>query len=514
MINRVGKEVPDYIEGWGKVNHFAGAFQTIPINMRRYAPLVKSVGPKDSKVISNLKDLFRTIPIKDGMTLSFHHELRDGDYVVNQVIETAAELGLKNLKIAPSGLFPVHSGLVQHMKNGVITELDVNGIVGDVGRAVSEGILDKPAVMRTHGGRARAIECGDLKIDVAFIASPTADTYGNINGTEGPGACGSLGYSFPDAEFADYVVAVTDNLVDHPLSRISIRQDRVDYVVKVNCIGDPNGIRTGIMRITRDPLQLIIAERAARVVDALGLIKEGYSFQTGGGGVPLAFTNFVAQMMEQRKITASFAVGGITGLIVDMLEKGMLKTIFDVQCFDVKAVESIGKNANHIEMSSSFYANPFNSGCIVNNLDNCILGALEIDTDFNVNVLTGVDGRIMTGIGGNPDTAAGSKVAIVVGNLLRGRIPVVVDKVNTVCTPGETIDVLVTEKGIAVNPKRQDLIDKLKEARIPVKDINELQAMAEKLVGKPEKPKTTDRVVAVVEYRDGTLIDVVRQVKT
>ncbi|MBP2665620.1 MAG: citrate lyase, alpha subunit [Firmicutes bacterium] len=513
MINRVGKEVPDYIEGWGTVNHFAGAFQTQPVNMRRHAALVKSVGPKDSKVINNLKDLFRTIPVKDGMTLGFHHGLRNGDFVINQVVETAAELGIKGLKIATSGIFPIHDGLIRHIKNGVITEFDVNGMIGAVANAVSEGILSKPVVIRTHGGRARAIECGDLKIDVAFIASPTADTYGNINGTEGPSACGSLGYSFPDSDFADYVVAVTDNLLDHPLARISIRQDRVDYVVKVDRIGDPKGINTGIMKITREPLQLIIAEQAARVADALGLIKEGYSFQTGAGGVPLAFTSFVAQMMEQRKLTASFAVGGITSLIVDMLEKGLLRTIFDVQSFDVKAIESMGKNVNHIEMGASFYANPFTSGCIVNRLDNCILGALEIDTGFNVNVITGVDGRIMTGIGGNPDTAAGSKIAMVVGNLLRGRIPVVVDKVHTVCTPGETIDILVTEKGVAVNPGRQDLIDKLKEARIPLKNIHEQRALVEKMVGKMQPPKTTDRVVAIVEYRDGTVIDVIRQVK-
>ena len=94
-----------------------------------------------------------------------------------------------------------------------------------------------------HGGRARAIECGQLKIDVAFIAAPASDPYGNINGVTGPTACGSLGYAFPDAEYADHVVAVTDHLEAYPLSPVSIPQTRVDFVVKIERIGDPKESR-------------------------------------------------------------------------------------------------------------------------------------------------------------------------------------------------------------------------------------------------------------------------------
>ncbi len=142
-----------------------------------------------------------------------------------------------------------------------------------------------------------------------------------------------------------------------------------------------------------------------------------------------------------------------------------------------------------------------------------ILGATEIDTDFNVNVTTGSNGMIMGGSGGHSDTAAGSKLAIVVTQLIKGRLPIVVDKVTTVTTPGETVDVLVTERGIAVNPKRQDLIEKLKDTNLPIVTIEQLKEIAESMTGVPKKIEFDDQIVAVVEYRDGTVIDIVRKVK-
>ncbi len=328
---------------------------------------------------------------------------------------------------------------------------------GPVARAVSAGLCGRPVILRTHGGRARAIECGQLKIDVAFIAAPAADDYGNINGVSGPAACGSLGYAFPDAEYADVVVAVTDHLVEYPLAPISIPQTRVDYVVKVDKVGDPEGIVSGTTRITEDPAQLELRDMAARVIQAAGLIKDGFSFQTGAGGASLATAHFVRRMMEQTGVTGSFILGGITGYMVEMLEQGLFRKIMDVQGFDLEAVRSIATNPNHVEVGSSFYANPFNAGCAVNRLDCVILGATEIDTDFNVNVVTGSDGIIMGGSGGHSDTAAGAKLTIIVANLVRGRWPIIRDRVLTATTPGETVDVLVTDQGVAVNPRRSDL---------------------------------------------------------
>jgi citrate lyase subunit alpha / citrate CoA-transferase len=510
MINALGREIPEYIDGYGKAVPFSGAFATRP-EMHRYGPRVKAARPGDSKLLRSLEEAFKRIPVRDGMTFSFHHHFRNGDELVNIVLATAARLGIRGLNVALSAIFPVHAPLIDHIKTGVVSALDTNYMSGPVAQVVSAGLCGRPVVLRTHGGRARAIECGQLKIDVAFIAAPAADDYGNINGVRGPAACGSLGYAFPDAEYADVVVAVTDHLVEYPLAPISIPQTRVDYVVKVNKVGDPKGIVSGTTRITEDPVQLKVAETAAKVIQAAGLIKDGFSFQTGAGGASLATTHFVRRMMEQSGVTGSFILGGITGHMVEMLEQGLFKKIIDVQGFDLEAVRSIAANPDHVEVGSSFYANPFNAGCAVNRLDCVILGATEIDTDFNVNVVTGSDGIIMGGSGGHSDTAAGAKLTIIVTNLVRGQWPIIRDRVHTVTTPGETVDVLVTDEGVAVNSRRSDLLASLKAAGLPVKNIHDLKLLAQRIAGSRAKATMHEKIVAIVEYRDGTIIDIVRQ---
>ena len=183
----------------------------------------------------------------------------------------------------------------------------------------------------------------------------------------------------------------------------------------------------------------------------------------------------------------------------------------DVQGFDLEAVRSIATNPNHVEVGSGFYANPFNAGCAVNRLDCVVLGATEIDTDFNVNAVTGSDGIIMGGSGGHSDTAAGAKLTIIVANLVRGGWPIIRGRVLTATTPGETVDVLVTDQGLAVNPHRSGLLTSLKAAGLPVKNIHDLEPLAERTAGTRAKPTTNEKIVALVEYRDGTVIDVVRQ---
>jgi citrate lyase subunit alpha/citrate CoA-transferase len=217
-------------------------------------------------------------------------------------------------------------------------------------------------------------------------------------------------------------------------------------------------------------------------------------------------------MMEEAGVVGSFALGGITAPLVEMLRDGLFKRLIDVQGFDLEATRSIASDPNHLEVGADFYANPFNAGCAVNKLDCVILGATQVDTGFNVNVVTGSDGKIMGGSGGHSDAAAGAKLAIVVASLVRGHRPIVTDEVLTATTPGESIDVVVTDHGVAVNPRRTDLKEPLKAADLPVRDISDLKKAADKAVGTPQPAGVSDRNVAVVEYRDGTLIDVVRQV--
>jgi citrate lyase subunit alpha / citrate CoA-transferase len=318
MINAIGRELPEHVDGYGQVIPFAGTFAARP-TMRRYAPPMKTVRPGERKLVGDTGEALEKVGIRDGMTLSFHHHLRNGDGVANAVIHAASELGVRDLKVALSSVFPVHAPMVDHLESGVVTALDTDYLSGPVAEAVSGGALARPIVLRTHGGRARAIECGQLKIDVAFIAAPMADDYGNVNEVRGPTACGSLGYAFPNAEYADRVVAVTDTLAEYPLAPVSIPQTRVDYVVEAQQIGDPKGIVSGTTQITEDPVKLGIAETASEVIRAAGLLRDGFSYQTGAGGTSLAVSRFVRRTMEEAGVVGSFALVGITALLVEML---------------------------------------------------------------------------------------------------------------------------------------------------------------------------------------------------
>jgi citrate lyase subunit alpha/citrate CoA-transferase len=378
---------------------------------------------------------------------------------------------------------------------------------------VSRGDLDIPITVRTHGGRVRAVVTGEVPIDVAFIAAPCCDEYGNMNGIEGPSAFGSLGYAFTDALHARTVIAVTDHLVPYPAAPVSIPQDLVDYVVPVHRLGDPAKIVSTTTRVTTDPVGLQIARYAAQVIEASGRLRDGFSLQTGSGGISLAVAENVRNLMRQGEIKGSFGCGGITGYFVDMLEEGLFRALFDVQCFDLKAVESIRRNRNHVEISADTYANPFNAGAVVNRLDCVILGATEVDVHFNVNVNTESNGYLLHNTGGHSDTAAGAELAIIVAPSIRGRLPIVKDEVTTVTTPGETVDVIVTERGIAVNDRLPELKAELLRRRAPVKDIRQLQREIYQVTGTPRPLEFEDDVVALIEYRDGSIIDAVRRVK-
>ena len=459
------------------------------------------------KIVQSVREAIQLAGLKDGMSVSFHHHLRNGDYTLNMVMREIADLGIRELTLNASSLFDAHAELEEHIRNRVVKKINTNYMSSGLGRRISEGLMEECVDFRTHGGRPRDIQLGITPIDVAFIAAPAADCAGNCSGKFGPSACGSLGYAFPDAMFAKKVIVITDHLVDYPLQGWSIPEIYVDYVVSVDAIGNPQGIVSGTTKITRDPVGLIMAQTAVRVIQHSGLLKDGFSFQTGAGGASLAAASFLKDVMLREKIQGSFASGGITGYLVDMLEAGCFRSLMDVQCFDLKAVESIRKNPAHQEISAMQYASPAAKGAVVDRLDVVILGATEIDTDFNVNVHTDSNGCIMGGSGGHSDTAAGAKLSMIIAPLFRARLPIVTDHVNCISTPGRDIDVLVTQRGVAVNPKNQELMLRLKDAGLPVMDIHELKYVAEKITGKPEKLTRGERRVANVIYRDGTQID-------
>ena len=510
MINKINRQIPDTIPGYSSVRPYMGPFAYQPTGSLT-GPRIRSQVPSAEKLLKSIDQAIEATGLQDGMTISFHHHFRNGDYVLNRVMEAIARKNIRGLTLAPSSLNDINDAILPFLESGVVVAIETSGARGKLGRYISSGRLSRPAIIRSHGGRARAIECGELKIDVAFIGAPCCDAYGNINGVDGPSACGSLGYAMVDAVYANKVVAITDHLVPHPTFPISIPQTQVDFIVVQDSIGDPAGIASGALRISRNPRELLMAEYASRVIERSGYFRNGYSLQLGSGGASLAAAQFIREKMKSQQITGSFGVGGITAPFAAMLEEGLFSVLFDTQDFDLPSIQSLKNNPRHLEMSASYYANPHSGGPIVNNLDVVILSATEVDVNFNVNVITDSNGIVMGASGGHSDTAAGAKLAIVVAPLLRGRLPMVLDQVNTVVTPGDTVDVIITDHGLAIHPSRTDLIENLKGSGLPIMDIHDLESIALKLAGRPEKISTSREVVAVIEYRDGSIIDVVRK---
>ena len=469
--------------------------------------------PRDKKLCSTLEEAIRRSGLHDGMTISFHHAFRGGDLTINLVMATIAQMGFKNLTLASSSLSDCHAPLVDHIRNGVVSRIYTSGLRGPLAEEISRGLLDEPVQIHSHGGRVHLVESGELNIDVAFLGVPACDPFGNANGYTGKACCGSLGYAKVDAENAKQVVLLTEALLPYPHNPASIMQDQVDLIVQIDQVGDADKIGADATRMTSNPRELLIARSAADVVVNSGYFKEGFSLQTGTGGASLAVTRFLEDKMRSRDIHAGFALGGITSTIVDLHEKGFIKKLLDVQSFDRAAAESLARNPNHIEISANQYANWGSKGASVDRLDVVVLSALEVDTHFNVNVLTGSDGVLRGASGGHCDTVVAAALSIIVAPLVRGRIPTLVDEVTTCVTPGSSVDILVTNHGIAVNPARPELADRLKAAGLKVVSIEWLRERAQILTGQPRAIEFTDRVIAVVRYRDGSVIDVVRQVK-
>ena len=513
MKNAVGREIPEEILKITGKEVFHGVHYYDGYEYRKDGPKTRCVVNSDgSKLVKTIHEALVKCEIRDGMTIGFHHHFRDGDLVVNMVMEEIHKMGIKNITICASSLGKAHAGLVPYMEDGTITGIQSYGVRGEIGKAISEGKLKGLAVMRSHGGRVRAIETGEVHLDIAFIGAPTCDDYGNCRGIGGKADCGVLSYAMVDADYADRVVAITDCLVPFPNFPAHISMTKVDYVVVVDAIGDPKKIATGAAKPTKDMRKLMMADYCTQFVVNTTYLKYGFSYQKGVGGAYISSTNSLAKVMKQRNNSIRFGVGGLTKPMCDLLINGQVDALLDTQDFDLAAVESV-KDLHHFRISAGEYANPFNKGAVVNKLDFVILAALEVDVHFNCNVVVDSNGMITGAQGGHPDTAAGAKCAIVIAPLLQGRTPAICTDVTTVTTPGESVDVVITDYGIAINPKRQDLIEAMKDVDLPFKTIEELRDIAYSIAGEPQKVQFGDRVVGVIESRDGTIMDVVRQIK-
>lgn len=511
MRNALGREIPDRI-GSREAIPYRGAFDTRRGD-RKAARHQKGALRDENKLLPSIETAIEATGLSDGMTISFHHSFRDGDRLINQVLDVCARKGLKDLRLLPTALFPVHAGIVEHIKAGVVSRIE-GSMNGPIGAFVSQGgKLSEPAVLRSHGGRWRAVEAGDVQIDVAFIAAPQADAYGNATGIKGKTPCGPIAFTAVDAQYAKHTVVVTSDLAPYPVHPMEIQQGWVDYVVVVDEIGDPENIASGTLRLTKSPTRLLIAQMTTDAVVHSGYFVDGFSFQGGAGGISLAATKYLGDEMEKAGIVGSFGMGGGTRMLVELLHRGLIRTILDGQAFDTDAIRSLREDEAHVTIDPGMYANYDSRGCATYKLDAAFLGATEVDLDFNVNVNTHSDGLLLHGIGGHQDVAAGAAMTMITIPTLRGRIPVIMDSVTTVTTPGDVVDVIVTERGIAVNPKREDLKDRFLAAGLPVRTLAEIKQEVDAMVQPVSKPVFGEEIVAAIEWRDGTTIDVVRKVE-
>jgi citrate lyase subunit alpha/citrate CoA-transferase len=509
--NAAGRMVPAEINGRPVV-----AYQGIG----KYRPQGNKYGPRittnsdypadGNKQVHSLKEALIKSGLRDGMTISTHHHFREGDLVAQMLFDCASEMGVKNLCWFPSASFSCHAGLLKYLDDGTISHIE-GSMNGPLGRYCSQGKMKKTAVLRSHGGRFQAIQDGDVHIDIAVIGAGCADSFGNANGVYGQSASGLLGFAVGDAMYAEKVIVVTDNMVPFPCIPWQIQGNYVDYTVVVDRVGIPEKIVSGTTQVTRSPDRLLIAEMTARFCEATGLIREGFSFQAGAGGTALSIGNFFGDIMRKKGIKARFARGGSNKYLVQMLEEGLVEYILDGQTFDLEGVRSIRDNPHHVMTSPFSSYNYHSKGNFAGLVDIAILGATEVDLGFNANVVTHSDGYLLHGIGGWQNCLF-AKTVILPLPLFRDRIPVIIDEVTTLCGPGELIDVIVTERGIAVNPLRVDLIEKAREAGLPLTSIQQLKEMAEVICGKPQRPVFGERIVAAIKWVDGTVIDVVRKV--
>ncbi len=353
--NAVGRFVPTEINGEKQIP-FQGIGKYKPEG-KKYAPKISSNSdfPLDgNKTVSSLKEALIQSGIKDGMTISTHHHFRDGDLIANQVFDIAKELGIKNLRWFPSASFPCHSHLIQYLEDGTINRIE-GSMNGALGKFCSEGKMKGTAVLRSHGGRYQAVQDGDVKIDIAIIGAACADAFGNANGLYGQSASGLLGFALADSEYADKVIVVTDNMVSFPCVPWQIQGNLVDYTVITDKIGIPEKIVSGTTQITKSPDRLLLAELTAKFCDITGIIKDGFSFQTGAGGTSLSVSLYFKEIMEKKGIKARFARGGSNKYLVEMLEKGLVEYILDGQTFDLEGVRSMSENKNHV------WTSPFTS---------------------------------------------------------------------------------------------------------------------------------------------------------
>ena len=466
----------------------------------------------------------------DGDTISYPHYYRTGDCGLKLVVESLKKKGRKNIKIYGNAFFDnVDPWLIEAIKDGTI-----GGLYGNpyqkLGSSIVKGdLLPWVSVGFSHGNRVRKLETGEVTIKVAFGPVPIADKYGNANGLMGKEEhlCGPLALFAADALYAEYVCLLAGTISDTIIMPMPIPMTQVDFVVPVETPGLASGIGSGTIDMQKarsNPFNARVADNITRVIKASGVVRNNFGFQVGSGAGLLILDN-IRNILKETGIKANFSIGGVTSLHVDMLDEGTLHQLMHGQLFEPsrRVFDSLLNNPRHHEINVAYYASVADKECAVNMLDLAVLSTLEVDLDFNLNTVC-AGGRIVGGIGGGQDVAAGADLTIIFMPLATGKngkgFPKVVDHVYTRTTPGEVIDVIVTEEYAAVNPQSKSgykdaILERAKNFGVTLLSIEELK---QKSIDKahefgviPPPSPVSDEVVHVIEWRDGTLLDVIRK---
>ena len=511
--NTAGRAVPASINGEAHTPFQGiGKFKPSGHQARPAIRTCADYASDGNKLVPSLREALARSGLREGMTISTHHHLRNGDALTLRLFETIKSMGVKNIRWFPSASFPVHEKLTPYLENGTLRHIE-GSLNGPLGKFASLGKMQGMGVLRSHGTRYQAVQDGEVHIDIAVIAAPTADPFGNANGVQGRSACGPLGFALADSEYADHVIVVTDNLVPFPCVPWHIQGNHVDCVVQIDSLGDPAQIISGTTAITKSSDRLLIAEYVARFVQEAGLMRDGFSFQAGAGGTSLAFVQFLKEKMKAQNVKARFVRGGSTRYLAQLLEEGLADYILDGQAFDQEGVRSLREHARHVNTSPFTSYNYHGKGNFASWVDVVVLGATEVDVHFNANVVTHSDGYLLHGLGGWQDCLFAKCVILAVPSF-RDRVPIIVDEVTTLCGPGEMIDVVVTERGIAVNPLRADLTAALSSSSLPLRTLPDLQQEVHGICGGPPAKPNLDRQhpIAAVKWVDGTVLDAVYRV--
>jgi citrate lyase subunit alpha / citrate CoA-transferase len=525
--NVIGRDVPTNVGG-RSFRPFAGSHAAMPEEATAPSRIAARPFAGGSKV-TTLEAAFSVL--RDGDGVSFPHYYRNGgDRFLRAVIGELKRRGLKGIRLIGNAYFGDLDYLVEAVKDGTIAYVYGNPY-GGLARAASGGALLPVRIMGcSHGGRQRDIVVGAEPIRLAVFPAPAADPWGNASGVLGAKGqrCGPLGLFDADARYADYTCVCAGAVLDRFLPHRSISMEHVDFVVPFENVGDSAGIGAGTLDLGRimSPGNLALADRVMSLLGAAGLLRDGVAFQSGSGA-SLAILQRLSDHFVANRLKASFTIGGITEIHVDMLHRGAVELILHGQCFQpTDAVfDSLLHDPGHQEVTTSIYANLACKGTLTPLLDFAILSCAEIDRDFNVNTVTGYDGRFVGGIGGGPNVGR-AKLTIMFTSLAgfskrRGQAyPSIRDRVNTVTMPGELVDLVITEEDAVINPASRSphaatLRDRAAAAAIRLISMDELAAKAmvraRELGPLMPAPTFDGEVVEIVKADDGSILDVVRQ---